>query len=72
MSLAEALSRSEADLRATAYDVELDRHGKGLHSWYFDDPQPGDKSLPYDMTFKAKTNMYGGLERQDARFEVIV
>ena len=46
---------------AKAWDDELIRHDTGLNTWTYEDPQPGDKPIPYVMTLKANKNMYGGL-----------
>ena len=50
-----------------AHDEELARHGPdGLHTYDFVEVLPTDKPIPYAMTYKAKTNQYGGLERHTA------
>lgn len=58
-----------ADVRAwdTAYHAEIAHHAVDLRTWYLDDELSSDKPLPYVMTYRAKTNMHGVLERHKVR-----
>lgn len=66
-SLADVAGRLDAKAWYDAWDAELQRHDTELHTWTYEDPLPTDKPLPYLMGFKAKTNVYGGLERCKVR-----
>lgn len=61
------MQRPGAAHRAKAREDEPSRHDTDLNTWPYEDPQPGDKPIPYVMTFEAKINMYGGLERCKVR-----
>lgn len=62
-----------ADEGAKAYDAELDRHVSILKTWTYKKEKPDDLPMPHLMSFKAKPNLFGGLEntKYDALFEAI-
>ena len=66
-TLQESMKRPDTLHWAKAWDDELFRHDTGLNTWTYEDPKPDDVAIPYVMTFKAKTYMYGGLERHKVR-----
>lgn len=43
------------------------RHIDDLNTWTLEEPLKDDKPLPFFMTFRSKTNKYGGLEKHDVR-----
>lgn len=69
-TLLQAMSGKDAQTCATAHGAELTIHTTELKTWYFDDELPNDKPLPYIMTYRAKTNMYGGLERHNVLCDI--
>lgn len=69
-SLDEAHKSRDSLSWCKAWDDELERHDTTLRTWTYEDPLPSDKPLPYTMTFKSKTNMYGGLERHKVRLAI--
>lgn len=65
-TLEEAKSRPYFLSYAKAHDEELDRHRpNGLHTYYFVEALPSDKPILYTMTYKARTNQHGVLERHN-------
>ena len=70
-TLNDAKARPDYLSYAKAHDEELDRHGpNGLHTYDFVEALPSDRPIPFVMTYKAKTNQYGGLERHKARLAI--
>jgi Reverse transcriptase (RNA-dependent DNA polymerase) len=66
-SIKEARARPDADEWRQVHDAELRRHDTELLTWTYEDPLPADKPLPFTIGYKARTNMFGGLERRKAR-----
>jgi hypothetical protein len=69
-SIKEARGRPDADEWRRVHDAEVRRHDTELLTWTYEDPLPTDKPLQFTIGYKAKTNMYGGLERRKARYAV--
>lgn len=63
MSLKEAMKAKNATEWARAYDAELDRHGTSLKTWTYEKARPDYHSMSHIMNFKAKNNIYRGLEK---------
>lgn len=61
------MKRPDAAHWAKAWDDEIKRHVTELNTWTDEDPLPSDKPVLDVMTFKAKANVYGGLERHKVR-----
>lgn len=66
-SLSDIAGRPDERAWYDAWDAELNRHDTELRTWTYETPRDKDKPLPYVMTFRAKTNAYGGLERCKVR-----
>lgn len=67
-SLQKAQSRPEFLSYCRAHDEEIDRNGlKRLNTWECIDYLPPDRQIPYHISYKAKINQYGCLEKHKAR-----
>ena len=66
-SMAEARLRPDFKEWAKAHDAEIYRHDTELRTWVYEEARPSDKPVPFTMTYKAKTNQFGGIERYKAR-----
>jgi hypothetical protein len=66
-TLAEARARPDAAEWQRAHDAELRRHDGELRTWTYVEQLPTDRPAPHVVTYRAKTNQYGGLERRKAR-----
>jgi Reverse transcriptase (RNA-dependent DNA polymerase) len=69
-SIKEARGRPDADECRRVHDAELRRQDTELLTSSYEDPLPTDKPLQFTIGCKAKTNMYGGLERRKARCSI--
>jgi hypothetical protein len=54
-------------MNGRVHGTELRRHDTELLTWTYEDTLPTDKPLQFAIGYKAKTNMYDGLERRKAR-----
>lgn len=61
--LAQALASKDAQSCAPAWDAKLAHHNTDLHTWTYVPHLSGERLVPHLMTFRAKTNMYGSLDR---------
>lgn len=62
--LDEAKGRPEFLSYAKAHEEELERHeSNGLHAYSFVNALPSDILILYAISYKARTNQYGGLKR---------
>jgi hypothetical protein len=66
-SIKEARGRTDADEWRRVHDAELRRHDTELLTCTYEDPLPTVKPLQFTIRYRAKTNMYGGLECRKAR-----
>lgn len=66
-SMTEARKKPDAKKRAAAHDAERNRHYTELRTWVYKNYLPSDKRVPFTMTYKAKTNKCGGVDRHKAR-----
>lgn len=67
-NMTEARESQDFKKWAAAHDPEPDRHDTELRTWLYEEALPSDKPVPYTMTYKPKTNQFGGIEKHKARY----
>lgn len=66
-NLADAMTSSDANERARAWNAEVVRYTDDLKTWNLEEPLKDYRPLPYVMTFCSKTKEYGRLEKHNVR-----
>lgn len=61
------MDSSDAADCAKAWDAEVIRRTDDLKTCTLEEQHPDDRTLPYIMTFRPKTNQYGGLKKHKVR-----
>lgn len=64
------MASSDAGEWAKACNAEVARHTDDLNTWTLEEQLAEGRPLPYVMTFRSKTNQYGGLKKHKVRCDI--